>query len=93
MAWIRTISWSSKLSYSDCMKHFRKEQAPMLAESPATSMQMIQTGPNSGMMIQHFENKRALNEHEKTMAEGRKAAAKAMKMRMTVTDGEVRWSR
>ncbi len=93
MAWIRTISWSSKLSYADCMKHFRKEVVPEMEGSPATSMQMTQTGPNSGMMIQHFENKRALNEHEKMMVGGRKAAAKEMKMRMTVTDGEVRWSR
>ena len=93
MAWIRTISWSSKLSYADCMKHFRKELVPGMEGSPATSMQMTQTGPNSGMMIQHFENKRALNEHEKMMVGGRKAAAKAMKMQMTVTDGEVRWSR
>ncbi len=92
MAWIRTISWSSKLSFAECMKHFRKEVAPALKDSPATSLQMVQVGPNSGLFIQQFENKRALNEHEKLMAGIRKSAGKAMKMRMTVHDGQVRWS-
>lgn len=45
MAWIRMISWTSKLSYADCMKHFRKELVLKLAESPATAMQMTQIGP------------------------------------------------
>ncbi len=93
MAWIRTISWTSKLSYAECMKHFRKELVPVLAESPATAMQMTQIGPNAGMLIQHFENKRALNQHDKAMADSRKQAAKDLKMRMTVHDGEVKWSR
>ena len=93
MAWIRTISWTSKLSYADCMKYFTKEVVPALEASPATSMQMVQLGPNSGVFIQHFENKRALNQHEKLMGDARKAAGKAMKMRMTVHDGEVKWSR
>ncbi len=53
---------------------------------------MVQIGPNSGLFIQQFENKRALNEHEKLMAGIRESAGKAMKMRMTVHDGQVRWS-
>ncbi len=92
MAWVRTISWSSKLTYAECMKHFKKEVVPALKDSPATSMQMVQTGPSSGLFIQQFENKRALNEHEKMMAELRKSGARAMKMRMTINDGQVRWS-
>ncbi len=93
MAWVRTISWSSKLTYAECMKHFKKEVVPALKESPATSMQMIQVGPNSGLFIQQFENKRALNEHEKMMAGVRKSGARAMKMQMKVKDGQVRWSK
>ena len=75
------------------MKHFKKDVVPALQDSPATSLQMVQVGPNSGMFIQQFENKRALNEHEKLMAGIRKDAGRAMKMRMTVHDGPVRWSR
>ncbi len=93
MAWVRTISWTSKLSFAECMKHFKKEVVPALKDSPATSLQMVQVGPNSGLFIQQFENKSALNKHEKLMAGIRKSAGKAMKMRMTVHDGQVRWSR
>ncbi len=45
------------------------------------------------MLIQHFENKRTLNQHDKAMGDVRKQVAKDLKMRMTVHDGEVKWSR
>jgi hypothetical protein len=63
-----------------------------LKDSPVTSLQMVQVGPNSGLFIQQFENKSALNQHEKLMAGIRKSGARAMKMRMTIHDGQVRWS-
>ncbi len=93
MAWVRTLAWTSKLPHADCMKHFKKEVAPALADSPATSMQQVQTGPNSGLFILQFENKRALNQHEKLVGGMRKTVGKDLKMKMTVHDGPVKWSR
>jgi len=93
MAWIRTVTWTSKLSYVECMKHFKKVQAPVLKDSPATSIKQIQTGPNSGIMILEFEGKRALNEHEKMIANTRTAFIKELKMKVKVVDGPVKWSR
>ncbi len=81
MSWVRTVTWTSKLSYVECMKHFRKVLAPALKDSPATSIKQIQTGPNSGLMILEFEGKRALNEHEKMIADTRTAFIKELKMK------------
>ena len=75
------------------MKHFRKVLTPALKDSPATSIKQIQTGPNSGLMILEFEGKRALNEHEKKLADTRKTVGKELKMKIKVVDGPVTWSR
>ena len=93
MSWVRTVTWTSKLSYAECMKHFRKVLTPALKDSPATSIKQIQTGPNSGLMILEFEGKRALNEHEKKLADTRKTVGKELKMKIKVVDGPVTWSR
>ena len=93
MAWVRTISWSSKLTFGECLKHFKSKGLPVMKDSPATAMQWVQTGPNTGLFILQFENKRALNQHDKLTAGARENARKALKMRMTVHDGQVRWSR
>ncbi len=93
MSWVRTVTWTSKLSYAECMKHFRKVLAPALKDSPATSIKQIQTGPNSGLMILEFEGKRALNQHEKMIADTRAAFIKELKMKVKVVDGPVTWSR
>ena len=93
MSWVRTITWTSKLSYAECMKHFRKVLVPALKDSPATSIKQIQTGPNSGQMILEFEGKRALNAHEKMIADTRKAVVKELKMKVKAVNGPVTWSR
>ncbi len=93
MSWVRTVTWTSKLSYAECKKHFKKVQTPVLKDSPATSIKQIQTGPNSGLMILEFEGKRALNQHEKFIADRRAAVGKELKLRITVVDGPVTWSR
>ncbi len=93
MSWVRTATWTSKLSYAECMKHFRKVLAPALKDSPATSIMQIQTGPNSGLMILEFEGKRALNQHEKMIADTRTAVSKELKLKVKVVDGPVTWSR
>ena len=93
MSWVRTATWTSKLSYAECMKHIRKVVGPALTDSPATSIKQIQTGPNSGLMILEFEGKRALNEHEKKFADTRTAVGKELKMQIKVVDGPVTWSR
>jgi len=93
MSWVRTVTWTSKLSYAECMKHIRKVVGPALKDSPATSIKQIQTGPNSGLMILEFEGKRALNEHEKKLADTRTTVGKALKMKVKVVDGPVTWSR
>lgn len=93
MSWVRTVTWTSKLSYSECMKHIRKVVGRALKESPATSVKQIQTGPNSGLMILEFDGKRALNAHEKILAETRKAVGKELKMKVKVVDGPVTWRR
>jgi len=93
MSWVRTVTWTSKLSYAECMKHFKKVQAPVLKDSPATSIKQIQTGPNSGLMILEFEGKRALNQHEKFIADTRTALNKELKLKVKVVDGPVTWSR
>jgi len=92
MAWVRTIVWSSKLPFADCLKHFKSATAPVLKDSPATAMQYAQTGPNSGLFIAQFDNKRDLNKHEKLLVDARKSAGRQMKIRMTVHDGAVKWS-
>ncbi len=93
MSWVRTVTWTSKLSYAECMKHIRKVVGPALKDSPATSIKQIQTGPNSGLMILEFEGKRALNEHEKKLAGTRAAVGKELKMKIKVVDGPVTWRR
>ena len=92
MSWVRTVTWTSKLSYAECMKHLRKVVGPALKDSPATSIKQIQTGPNSGLMILEFEGKRALNEHEKKLADTRTTVGKELKMKIKVVDGPVTWS-
>ena len=92
MSWVRTVTWTSKLSYAECMKHFKKELAPAYKDSPATSIKQIQSGPNSGIMILEFEGKRALNEHEKKLSSIRTAIGKELKMKIKVVDGPVTWS-
>ncbi len=92
MSWVRTVTWTSKLSYAECMKHIRKVVGPALKDSPATSIKQIQTGPNSGLMILEFEGKRALNEHEKKLADTRTTVGKELKMKIKVVDGPVTWS-
>ena len=92
MSWVRTVTWTSKLSYAECMKHIRKVVGPALKDSPATSTKQIQTGPNSGLMILEFEGKRALNEHEKKLADTRTTVGKELKMKIKVVDGLVTWS-
>jgi hypothetical protein len=74
------------------MKHIRKVVGPALKDSPATSIKQIQTGPNSGLMILEFEGKRALNEHEKKLADTRTTVGKELKMKIKVVDGPVTWS-
>ena len=93
MSWVRTVIWTSKLSYAECMKHFRKVLAPALKDSPATSIKQIQTGPNSGLMILEFEGKRALNQHEKMIADTRKTVSKELKLKVKMIDGPVTWGR
>ncbi len=93
MSWVRTVTWTSKLSYSECMKHFRKVLVPALKDSPATSIKQIQTGPNSGLMIFEFEGKRALNQHVKRLADTRKNVIKELKLKVKRADGPVTWSR
>ncbi len=93
MSWVRTVTWTSKLSYAECMKHIRKVVGPALKDSPATSIKQIQTGPNSGLMILEFEGKRALNEHEKKLADTRTTVGKELKMKIKVVDGPVTWRR
>ena len=92
MSWVRTVTWTSKLSYAECMKHIKKVVGPALKDSPATSIKQIQTGPNSGLMILEFEGKRALNEHEKKLADTRTTVGKELKMKIKVVDGPVTWS-
>jgi hypothetical protein len=75
------------------MKHIRKVVGPALKDSPATSIKQIQTGPNSGLMILEFEGKRALNEHEKKLADTRTTVGKELKMKIKVVDGPVTWRR
>ncbi len=93
MTWVRTATWTSKLSFAECMKHFKKVLAPTFKESPATSIKLIQTGPNSGLMILEFEGKRALNQHEKFIADTRAAVGKELKLKVKMIDGPVTWSR
>ena len=93
MSWVRTVTWTSKLSYAECMKHFKKELVPVYKNSPATSIKQIQSGPNSGLMILEFEGKRALNEHEKKLADTRTTVGKELKMKIKVVDGPVTWRR
>ncbi len=93
MSWVRTVTWNSKLSYAECMKHFRKVLAPALKDSPATSVKQIQTGPNSGLMILEFEGKLALNKHVKMIADTRTAVVKELKLKVKVVEGLVTWSR
>ncbi len=93
MSWVRTVTWTSKLSYAECMKHFKKELALAYKDSPATSIKHIQSGPNSGLMILEFEGKRALNQHEKMIADTRTAISKELKLKVKVADGPVTWSR
>ena len=93
MSWVRTVTWTSKLSYAECMKHFRKVLVPVFKDSPASSIKQIQTGPNSGMMILEFGGKRALNQHEKMIAGTRATVGKELKLKVKVVDGPVTWSR
>ena len=93
MSWVRTVTWTSKLSYAECMKHFKKELVPAYKDSPATSIKQIQSGPNSGLMILEFEGKQALNQHEKMIADTRTAVSKELKLKVKVVDGPVTWSR
>ena len=93
MSWVLTVTWTSKLSYAECMKHFRKVLVPAFKDSPATSIKQIQTGPNSGLMILEFEGKLALNKHEKMIAGTRTAVGKELKLKVQVVDGPVTWSR
>ncbi len=93
MSWVRTVTWTSKLSYAECMKHFRKVLVPVYKDSPATSIKQIQTGPNSGLMILEFEGKLALNQHEKMIAETRKTVGKELKLKVKMIDGPVTRSR
>jgi hypothetical protein len=44
-------------------------------------------------MILEFEGKRALNEHEKMIADTRTAVGKELKLEVKVVDGPVTWSR
>ena len=90
MSSVRTVTWTSKLSYAECMKHIKKVVGPALKDSPATSVKQIQTGPNPGLMILEFEGKRALNEHEKMIADTRKIVGKELKMKVKVIDGPAR---
>jgi hypothetical protein len=75
------------------MKHFKKELVPAYKDSPATSIKQIQSGPNSGLMILEFEGKRALNQHEKMIADTRTAVSKELKAKVKVVDGPVTWRR
>jgi hypothetical protein len=75
------------------MKHFKKVLVPIYKDSPATSIKQIQTGPNSGLMILEFEGKRALNQHEKMIADTRKTVGKELKLKVRMIDGPVTWSR
>ncbi len=93
MSWVRTVTWTSKLSYAECMKHFRKVLVPAFKDSPATSIKQIQTGPNSGLMILEFEGKLALNQHEKMIADTRKTVSKELKLKVKIIDGPVTWRR
>jgi hypothetical protein len=93
MMWVRTVSWVSKLSFAEGMKHFRKEVVPTLKDSPASSIKHVQTGPNSGLIILEFDSKRALNQHEKMVAGLRKPVAKETQSRLKVVDGPVKWRR
>ena len=93
MSWVRTVIWTSKLSYAECMKRIKIVAGPALKDSPATSVKQIQTGPNSGLMILEFEGKRALNQHEKMIADTRTAVSKELKLKVKVVDGPVTWSR
>ena len=93
MSWVRTATWTSKLSYAECMKHFKKVLVPVYKDSPATSIKQIQTGTNSGLIILEFEGKRALNQHEKMIADTRTAVSKELKAKVKVVDGPVTWRR
>jgi hypothetical protein len=93
MSWVRTVTWTSKLPFAECMKRFKKILVPVYKDSLATSIKQIQTGPNSGLMILEFDGKRALNEHEKMIANTRTAFIKELKMKVKVVDGPVKWSR
>jgi hypothetical protein len=73
------------------MKHFKKVLVPVYKDSPATSIKQIQTGPNSGLIILEFEGKRALNQHEKMIADTRTAVSKELKAKVKVVDGPVTW--
>ncbi len=93
MSWVRTVTWTSKLSYAECMKHFKKVLVPIYKDSPATSIKQIQTGPNSGLMILELEGNRAMNQHEKMIADTRKAVSKELKLKVKMIEGSVTWSR
>ncbi len=92
MSWVRTVTWTSKLPYAECMKRFKKVLVPVYKDSPATSIKQIQTGPNSGLLILEFEGKLALNQHEKMIADTRTALSKELKLKVKVVDGPVKWS-
>jgi hypothetical protein len=44
-------------------------------------------------MILEFDGKRALNQHEKMIADTRTAVSKELKLKVQVVDGPVTWSR
>ena len=93
MAWIRTVTWTSKLPYAECMKRFKKVLVPVYKDSLATSIKQIQIGPNSGLMILEFDGKLALNQHEKLIADTRTTFIKELKMKVKMIEGPVTWSR
>lgn len=89
--WIRTISWTSKHSFAEVMRHYKKHTVPAFEESPVKSVKVIQTGPNSALHVLEFDDKRALNRHEKLLARFRARAGDDMELSMTVVDGPVRY--
>ena len=93
MSWVRTVTWTSKLPFAECMKRFKKVLVPVYKDSLATSIKQIQTGPNSGLMILEFEGKLALNKHVKLIADTRTAVVKELKLKVKVVEGPVTWSR
>ncbi len=92
MAYVRVTMIKSDVSFKDALKSFRgSDREATLKAADAESMEMIQTGENSGMLISKYANKTKANKAWKASAAARAWMAENQGAVVWPVEGPTKW--